>query len=130
VRKYAVVRVPRSVYAAAPGMGKHRPSQETPVRNFVLAGDWTAQKFLGSMEGAVLAGKLAAEVVSARAAGERTAGVRVPAPAREQPTHAAALDEAAEPRGVDAPPSSASPLLAGRSPVAFGGGQAGGMIHH
>jgi len=34
-----------------------------------MAGDWTSQKFLGSMEGAVLGGKLAAEVVSNRAVG-------------------------------------------------------------
>ena len=61
--KYAVVRTPRSVYAAIPGMNKYRPSQRTPIPNFTLAGDWTYQKFLGSMEGAVLAGKLAAEVV-------------------------------------------------------------------
>ena len=36
--------------------------QRTPIPNFTLAGDWTSQKFLGSMEGAVLGGKLAAEV--------------------------------------------------------------------
>jgi 15-cis-phytoene desaturase len=34
-----------------------------------MAGDWTSQKFLGSMEGAVLGGKLAAEVVANRAIG-------------------------------------------------------------
>ena len=34
-----------------------------------MAGDWTSQKFLGSMEGAVLGGKLAAEVVARRAKG-------------------------------------------------------------
>ena len=34
--------------------------------NFTLAGDWTSQKFLGSMEGAVLAGKLAAEVIAVK----------------------------------------------------------------
>lgn len=34
-----------------------------------MAGDWTSQKFLGSMEGAVLGGKLAAEVVAERAKG-------------------------------------------------------------
>ena len=34
-----------------------------------MAGDWTSQKFLGSMEGAVLGGKLAAEVVANRAKG-------------------------------------------------------------
>lgn len=51
LRKSAVVKVPRSVYAAVPGRNKFRPSQATPVKNFTLAGDWTSQKFLGSMEG-------------------------------------------------------------------------------
>ena len=63
LRKFSVVRVPRSVYAAIPGRNKFRPSQFTPIPNFTLAGDWTSQKFLGSMEGAVLGGKLAAEVI-------------------------------------------------------------------
>merc|ERR1712031_97808 len=67
--KYYVVKVPRSVYAAVPGRNKYRPSQKTPIPNFTLAGDWTSQKFLGSMEGAVLTGKLAAEVVADRAVG-------------------------------------------------------------
>jgi len=68
--KFAVVKVPRSVYAAIPGRNKYRPSQTTPIPHFTLAGDWTSQKFLGSMEGAVLGGKLAAEVVSNRALGK------------------------------------------------------------
>jgi len=67
--KYAVVRTPRSVYAAIPGRNKFRPQQRTPIPNFTLAGDWTSQKFLGSMEGAVLGGKLAAEVVIDKAMG-------------------------------------------------------------
>jgi 15-cis-phytoene desaturase len=67
LRKYVVVKVPRSVYAAIPGRNKYRPSQKTPIDNFTLAGDWTSQKFLGSMEGAVLGGKLAAEVVAKKA---------------------------------------------------------------
>jgi 15-cis-phytoene desaturase len=70
--KYYVVKVPRSVYAAVPGRNKYRPSQRTPIPNFTLAGDWTSQKFLGSMEGAVLGGKLAADVVSSKAAGVDT----------------------------------------------------------
>nr|BBD75422.1 phytoene desaturase [Euglena gracilis] len=61
--KAAVVRTPRSVYAAVVGRNKYRPRQATPVPNFVLAGDYTMQRFLGSMEGAVLSGKLAAETV-------------------------------------------------------------------
>lgn len=36
--KYAVVKTPRSVYAAVPGRNKFRPSQRTPIPNFVLAG--------------------------------------------------------------------------------------------
>ena len=45
-------------------------AQATPISNFTLAGDWTSQKFLGSMEGAVLAGKLAAQVVAEGAIGK------------------------------------------------------------
>lgn len=67
--KYSVVKVPRSVYAAIPGRNKYRPSQTSPIPRFTMAGDFTSQKFLGSMEGAMLAGKLAAEVVSNRAIG-------------------------------------------------------------
>jgi len=67
LRKYVVVKVPRSVYAAVPGRNKYRPSQTSPIPHLTMAGDWTSQKFLGSMEGAILAGKLAAEVVSNRA---------------------------------------------------------------
>ena len=34
-----------------------------------MGGDWTSQKYLGSMEGAVFGGKLAAEVVAKKAKG-------------------------------------------------------------
>merc|ERR1719331_2062431 len=72
LKKFAVVKVPRSVYAAIPGRNKYRPSQETPIDNLVMAGDWTSQKFLGSMEGAILGGKLAAEVIVDKAIGKET----------------------------------------------------------
>merc|ERR1719161_3159292 len=32
--KYAVVKTPRSVYAAIPGRNKYRPGQTTPIPNF------------------------------------------------------------------------------------------------
>ena len=51
------------------GRNKYRPGQTTPIPHLTMAGDWTSQKFLGSMEGAVLGGKLAAEVVANRAIG-------------------------------------------------------------
>jgi 15-cis-phytoene desaturase len=70
--KHAIVKTPRSVYAAVPGRNKFRPSQETPIRNFTLAGDFTSQKFLGSMEGAILSGKLSAMVVADKLAGRPT----------------------------------------------------------
>lgn len=57
--KYHVVKTPRSVYKATPGRQACRPTQKTPIANFYLAGDYTMQRYLGSMEGAVLSGKLA-----------------------------------------------------------------------
>jgi 15-cis-phytoene desaturase len=113
LRKYAVVKVPRSVYAAIPGRNKYRPSQETPIPNLVLAGDWTSQKYLGSMEGAILGGKLAAEVVADKALGTARSTSRVKVVPRDIVERAAAV-EAREPVGVR-----------GNYPIAFGGGQQG-----
>jgi len=108
LRKFAVVKVPRSVYAAIPGRNKFRPSQETPIDNLVLAGDWTSQKFLGSMEGAILGGKLAAEVVVDKALGEKTKGIK------EIQPECVAKAAAHEPK--------APPGVRGDSAIAFGGG--------
>lgn len=62
--KFHVVKTPRSVYKATPGRQACRPDQRTSIANFYLAGDFTMQKYLGSMEGAVLSGKQCAEVIS------------------------------------------------------------------
>jgi 15-cis-phytoene desaturase len=64
LRKYKVVKTPRSVYTASPGRQAYRPSQKTPISNFYLAGSYTMQQYLGSMEGAVLSGKLAARAIT------------------------------------------------------------------
>jgi 15-cis-phytoene desaturase len=61
--KYHVVKTPRSVYKAIPGRQQYRPSQKTPIANFYLTGDYTMQRFLASMEGAVLSGKLTAQAI-------------------------------------------------------------------
>jgi 15-cis-phytoene desaturase len=66
LRKYKVVKTPRSVYTASPGRQAYRPSQETPISNFFLAGSYTMQRYLGSMEGAVLSGKLTAQAIANR----------------------------------------------------------------
>lgn len=116
VTKSTVVRVPRSVYAASPGRNKFRPSQESPITNFVMAGDFAIQKYLGSMEGAVLSGKLAAEVVCDKAVNRSTNGVR-----EVQDSIADGELKERIPAGVR-----------GDYPIAFGGGQqgAGGSVSH
>jgi 15-cis-phytoene desaturase len=106
--KYAVVKVPRSVYAAIPGRNKYRPSQTTPIPHFTMAGDWTSQKFLGSMEGAVLGGKLAAEVVANRALGNAEKPIKE---IQQNIVESAASFVAKEPIGV-----------LGEGAIAFGGG--------
>ncbi len=65
--KHKIVKTPRSVYKATPGCQNYRPSQVTPIPNFFLTGDFTMQRYLASMEGAVLSGKLTAQAISHRA---------------------------------------------------------------
>jgi 15-cis-phytoene desaturase len=62
--KYKVIKTPRSVYKATPGRQNYRPDQKTPIANLYLAGSYTMQEYLGSMEGAVLSGKLTAKAIS------------------------------------------------------------------
>lgn len=61
VRKYSIVKTPTSVYETLPGCEAMRPDQMSPISNFFIAGDFTKQKYLASMEGAVLSGQLAAK---------------------------------------------------------------------
>ncbi|HEU5100462.1 MAG TPA: FAD-dependent oxidoreductase [Roseiflexaceae bacterium] len=61
--KYTLVRIPNSVYHARPGVDQHRPDQATPVPNLFLAGDYTRQEFMASIEGAVRSAKRAVEYV-------------------------------------------------------------------
>ncbi len=64
LRKFKVVKTPLSVYKAVPGCQKIRPQQQTSVKNFYLTGDYTMQRYLASMEGAVLSGKLCAQAIT------------------------------------------------------------------
>jgi 15-cis-phytoene desaturase len=100
--------VSRHFFFSFIGRNKYRPSQTTPIPHFTMAGDWTSQKFLGSMEGALLGGKLAAEVVARRAKGmEELPGKEIQAHVVE----AAAKHVAKDPPGVK-----------GEGAIAFGGG--------
>lgn len=64
---YSVVKLAESLYREAPGMDPYRPPQQTPVSNFFLAGSYTQQDYIDSMEGATLSGKQAAKVILANA---------------------------------------------------------------
>lgn len=62
---YSVVKLAQSLYREAPGMEPYRPYQTTPVANFFLAGSYTQQDYIDSMEGATLSGRLAAKAILA-----------------------------------------------------------------
>ncbi|KAF4354185.1 hypothetical protein F8388_004197 [Cannabis sativa] len=63
ILKYHVVKTPRSVYKTVPDCEPCRPRQRSPLEGFYLAGDYTKQKYLASMEGAVLSGKFCAQAI-------------------------------------------------------------------
>ncbi|MCP9889214.1 9,9'-di-cis-zeta-carotene desaturase [Cyanobium sp. ATX 6A2] len=58
-----VVKLAQSLYREAPGMEPYRPAQRTPVSNFFLAGSYTRQDYIDSMEGATMSGRLAAAAI-------------------------------------------------------------------
>jgi hypothetical protein len=63
LRAYRVVRLAEDFMSLAPGHVGLCPAQRTPIAGLTLAGDWTAQPFLATMEGAVVSGRRAARVV-------------------------------------------------------------------
>ncbi|WP_320673540.1 9,9'-di-cis-zeta-carotene desaturase [Prochlorococcus sp. MIT 1341] len=58
-----VVKLAQSLYREAPGMEPYRPKQSTAVKNFFLAGSYTRQDYIDSMEGATMSGHLAAAAI-------------------------------------------------------------------
>jgi 15-cis-phytoene desaturase len=63
VRGYRVVRHAHDFYALRPRSEALRPTQATPVPGLTLAGDYTSQPWVASMEGATVSGQRAAEAV-------------------------------------------------------------------
>jgi zeta-carotene desaturase len=62
---FSVVKLAQSLYREKPGMEPFRPPQKTPIPNFFLAGSYTQQDYIDSMEGAVISGQQAAQAVLA-----------------------------------------------------------------
>ncbi|MDG2992312.1 9,9'-di-cis-zeta-carotene desaturase [Candidatus Synechococcus calcipolaris G9] len=60
---YSVVKLAQSLYREAPGMDPYRPPQQTPIDNFFLAGSYTQQDYIDSMEGATMSGRQAAQAI-------------------------------------------------------------------
>ncbi len=60
---YSVVKLAQSLYREAPGVDIYRPQQKTPIPNFFLAGSYTQQDYIDSMEGATISGRRAAKVI-------------------------------------------------------------------
>ncbi len=59
----SVVKLAQSLYREAPGMDVYRPQQKTPISNFFLAGSYTQQDYIDSMEGATISGRRAAQAI-------------------------------------------------------------------
>ena len=62
-----VTKLGQSLYREKPGQDKFRPTQATPIQNFFLAGSYTYQDYLDSMEGATRSGLMVADEIVARA---------------------------------------------------------------
>jgi uncharacterized protein with NAD-binding domain and iron-sulfur cluster len=60
-----VVKERRATIAATAEQERLRPGPRTPLRNLVLAGDWTATGLPGTIEGAIRSGRTAAHALLA-----------------------------------------------------------------
>ena len=86
---HSVVKIQQSLYREAPGLDPFRPDQKTPVPNFFLAGSYTKQDYIDSMEGATLSGRQCAAAVleaapslaQSRSRASSSAAVAEPVPA-------------------------------------------------
>lgn len=67
----SVVKLGQSLYREKPGQDRFRPTQATPIPNFFLAGSYTFQDYLDSMEGATRSGLMVADEVISRADGPK-----------------------------------------------------------
>lgn len=63
VTNYRKVAIPEDFYSLSVGNEHLRPGQNPPVDGLYLAGDYTRQKYLATMEGAVVSGQRAADAL-------------------------------------------------------------------
>jgi 15-cis-phytoene desaturase len=63
VTDYRLVTFAADFNSLEPGHMAKRPTQATPVAGLTLAGDYTRQRFVATMEGAVVSGRKAEAVL-------------------------------------------------------------------
>jgi 15-cis-phytoene desaturase len=63
IKRYRKIAIMHDFYMLSPSSDRLRPTQHTNINNLSLAGDYTRQKYLATMEGAVYSGILAAKDV-------------------------------------------------------------------
>jgi len=85
VEKFTLVKTATSVYETLPGCEAMRPTQISPIPNFIMAGDFSKQKYLASMEGAILSGQLAAKAVQDLDFERSSSNFEMPARLSERP---------------------------------------------
>jgi hydroxysqualene dehydroxylase len=61
--EFRVVKERRATFAATAEQERRRPPARTPLRNLVLAGDWTATGLPATIEGAIRSGRTAANLL-------------------------------------------------------------------
>jgi hypothetical protein len=64
-----VIREKKATISLTPGIETKRPGPLTPVANLFLAGDWTETGYPATIEGAILSGERAADLVLERLGG-------------------------------------------------------------
>lgn len=104
----SVVKLGQSLYREKPGQDRFRPTQATPIPNFFLAGSYTYQDYLDSMEGATRSGLMVADEIIAQADGPE--GLK--AQSRALRTAEAAVAGAATTTTVPKPKEVAVPFFA------------------
>jgi uncharacterized protein with NAD-binding domain and iron-sulfur cluster len=58
-----VIKEKRATFLPSPGLEALRPQARTKFDNLFLAGDWTATGYPATIEGAVISGRRAAELI-------------------------------------------------------------------
>jgi uncharacterized protein with NAD-binding domain and iron-sulfur cluster len=58
-----VIKEKHATFSPSPGLEAKRPLPVTTIPNLFLAGDWTNTGFPATIEGAVLSGKKASELI-------------------------------------------------------------------